>query len=75
MTGVWMGYDDNSPLTGVTGGGLPAEIWQETMTRVQDGLPVRDLPMQRPKAPTPEIESHFEDHFGHHFTCFFKFFA
>lgn len=53
VTGVWMGYDDNSPLAGVTGGGLPAEIWQETMTRVQDGLPVRDLPMQRPKAPAP----------------------
>ena len=24
-----MGYDDNTPLTGVTGGGLPAEIWRE----------------------------------------------
>ena len=31
MVGVWMGYDDNSPLTGVTGGGLPAEIWHEVM--------------------------------------------
>ena len=26
-----MGYDDNTPLTGTTGGGLPAEIWRETM--------------------------------------------
>ena len=34
VTGVWMGYDDNTPLTGVTGGGLPAEIWRETMARV-----------------------------------------
>ena len=25
VTGVWMGYDDNTPLSGVTGGGLPAE--------------------------------------------------
>ena len=24
VVGVWMGYDDNTPLTGVTGGGLPA---------------------------------------------------
>ena len=52
VAGVWMGYDDNTPLTGVTGGGLPAEIWRETMTRVHDGLPARPLPMQRP-APRP----------------------
>ena len=26
MFGVWMGYDDNTPLEGVTGGGLPAEL-------------------------------------------------
>jgi 1A family penicillin-binding protein len=47
VVGVWMGYDDNTPLTGVTGGGLPAEIWQETMTRVNEGLPARPLPMLR----------------------------
>ena len=34
-----MGYDDNTPLTGVTGGGLPAEIWHEVMVRVHEGLP------------------------------------
>ncbi|SDG80559.1 transglycosylase domain-containing protein [Sulfitobacter delicatus] len=48
VAGVWMGYDDNTPLTGVTGGGLPAEIWRETMTRVHEGLPVKDLPMMAP---------------------------
>ena len=51
VTGVWMGYDDNSPLTGVTGSGLPAEIWHETMTRVHEGLPVRPLPMTEPQRP------------------------
>jgi len=55
VAGVWMGYDDNTPLTGVTGGGLPAEIWRETMSRVHDGLPTRPLPMQRPPPrPAPE---------------------
>ncbi len=49
VAGVWMGYDDNSPLTGVTGGGLPAEIWHETMLRVNAGLPARPLPMQTPE--------------------------
>ncbi len=45
VAGVWMGYDDNTPLTGVTGGGLPAEIWKETMIGAHEGLPVRRLPM------------------------------
>lgn len=48
VAGVWMGYDDNTPLTGVTGSGLPAEIWHETMVRVHDGLTPRPLPMVRP---------------------------
>lgn len=45
VTGVWMGNDDNSPLTGVTGGGLPADIWRETMLRIHEDLPARPLPM------------------------------
>jgi membrane peptidoglycan carboxypeptidase len=48
VTGVWMGYDDNSPLTGVTGGGLPADIWHEVMTRIHAGLPPAPLPMIGP---------------------------
>ncbi|MEM6438558.1 MAG: PBP1A family penicillin-binding protein [Pseudomonadota bacterium] len=43
VAGVWMGYDDNTPLTGVTGGGLPAAIWRETMAGVHADLPVRPL--------------------------------
>jgi len=58
VAGVWMGYDDNSPLSGVTGGGLPAEIWAEVMGRVHQGLPARALPMITPEqmprpAPAP----------------------
>ncbi|MCL7465229.1 transglycosylase domain-containing protein [Phaeovulum sp. NW3] len=48
VTGVWMGYDDNRPLTGVTGGGLPADIWREVMLRVEKGLPATPLPMADP---------------------------
>jgi len=55
VTGVWMGYDDNTPLTGVTGGGLPAEIWRETMVRVHQGLPVRVLPMLAPQYMPPAV--------------------
>ncbi len=50
VTGVWMGYDDNSPLKGVTGGGLPADIWHETMTRVLAGRTPVPLPMDAPTA-------------------------
>lgn len=46
VAGVWMGYDDNTPLSGVTGGGLPAEIWKEVMVRIHQDLPVRNLPME-----------------------------
>ncbi|MFN3614726.1 MAG: transglycosylase domain-containing protein [Rubrimonas sp.] len=49
VVGVWMGYDDNTPLTGVTGGGLPAAIWRETMTRLHRGLPAQPLPEIRPE--------------------------
>ena len=48
VAGVWMGNDDNTPLTGVTGGGLPAEIWKEVMMRVHADLPAHALPMITP---------------------------
>jgi membrane peptidoglycan carboxypeptidase len=63
VTGVWMGYDDNTPLSGVTGGGLPAEIWRETMVRVHEGLPLRPLPMidatleRRPPPAPPQAQN------------------
>jgi penicillin-binding protein 1A len=53
VAGVWMGYDDNTPLTGVTGGGLPAEIWREVMERVHQGVPVSPLPMDPPLTQPP----------------------
>ncbi len=55
VAGVWMGYDDNTPLTGVTGGGLPAEIWHEVMLRVHEGVPVMPLPMDIPEPRNPPV--------------------
>lgn len=49
VVGVWMGNDDNTPLTGVTGGGLPADIWRETMVRINEGMPLHPLPMRVPE--------------------------
>ncbi|QIE57460.1 penicillin-binding protein [Pikeienuella piscinae] len=49
VVGVWMGKDDNEPLTGVTGGGLPAGIWREIAIRINEGLPPRPLKTSPPR--------------------------
>jgi 1A family penicillin-binding protein len=61
VVGVWMGYDDNTPLTGVTGGGLPAEIWRETMVRVEQGQPMRPLPARMPAPPVAQLPERFKN--------------
>lgn len=33
VAGVWVGNDDASPMTRITGGGLPARIWKDFMSR------------------------------------------
>ncbi|RYH03936.1 PBP1A family penicillin-binding protein [Salipiger sp. IMCC34102] len=48
VIGVWMGFDDNAPMRGVTGGGIPADIFRETMQRVVAGQQPRPLPMEVP---------------------------
>ncbi len=50
VAGVWMGYDDNRPLSGVTGGGLPAEIWRQAMEGIHADITPRPLPMIDPIA-------------------------
>ena len=32
---VWVGNDDNSPMKGITGGTLPAEIWRRVMEKTR----------------------------------------
>ena len=32
VVGVWVGNDDNTPLNGITGGGIPARIWKDFMS-------------------------------------------
>ncbi|MBX7541008.1 transglycosylase domain-containing protein [Qipengyuania sphaerica] len=33
VVGVWIGNDDNTPLRGISGGGLPARIWRDFMSQ------------------------------------------
>ena len=52
VTGVWMGYDNNTPLKGVTGGTLPADIWHATMEPVLANRQPTPLPMLAPDQST-----------------------
>lgn len=36
--GVWVGNDDDSPMSKVTGGGLPADLWSDIMEFAHEGL-------------------------------------
>ncbi|WP_458096009.1 PBP1A family penicillin-binding protein [Roseomonas sp. WA12] len=44
VVGVWVGNDDNSPMRNVTGGALPARIWQD-FVRNADRAKTTEAPM------------------------------
>ena len=50
VVGVWIGNDDNSPLKGISGGGLPARIWRDFMSQAlgASAAPTRPAPTQLP---------------------------
>lgn len=43
VTGVWVGNDNASPMDGVTGGNLPAQIWREHMQAALVGRPASTI--------------------------------
>jgi penicillin-binding protein 1A len=45
VAGVWLGNDNNDEMKRVTGGSLPAKLWQAFMTDAHAGRPVRPLPV------------------------------
>jgi penicillin-binding protein 1A len=58
VVGVWVGNDDHSPMKGVTGGGLPAQIWRDF---VAQGLAAGLVERVRPPPPPPEPEPETRD--------------
>ncbi|PZO89643.1 MAG: penicillin-binding protein [Sphingomonas sanxanigenens] len=50
ITGVWVGNDDNSPLPGLHGGGLPALIWRDFMTSAVAGAAIPAAPEEDDEA-------------------------
>ncbi len=55
VVGVWVGNDDNRPIRGLTGGGIPARIWRDFMTRAIPAAAPRGSPRPRPEPRLPEI--------------------
>jgi penicillin-binding protein 1A len=51
--GVWVGYDDYTPMAHISGGTMPSAIWRTFMTAASRGLPPRALPGYN-LAPRPE---------------------
>lgn len=49
VAAVWIGNDDNSPIPGLSGGGIPARVWRDFM--------VRALGVSLPPAPVIEEEA------------------
>ena len=58
VVGVWVGNDDNSPLKGVSGGGVPARIWRDFMTQAlgQKSAPKRTEPAADPEGPVQPLD-------------------
>lgn len=58
VLGVWVGNDDAAPMRRVTGGGLPARIWQGVMLEALRGQPARPIPgSATPMAPAfPDLD-------------------
>lgn len=53
VVGVWIGNDDNTPLKGISGGGMPAKIWKNFMGQAIQGKGPAKLPKPA-KTPDPE---------------------
>lgn len=54
VTAVWVGKDNNKPMSRVTGGGAPAAIWRDYMTAALPRLKVQPIPGGQPPPPPPE---------------------
>ena len=57
VVGVWIGNDDNTPLRGVNGGGLPARIWRDFMAQsVRNAAPAARPKLRQQPDPEGPIE-------------------
>lgn len=59
VVGVWVGNDDHSPMNGVTGGGLPAQIWRDFVGGALNAGLVERVRPPPPPPPKPADEEIF----------------
>nr|WP_243395792.1 transglycosylase domain-containing protein [Sphingomonas oleivorans] len=57
VVGVWIGNDDNSPMNGVSGGGLPVRIWRDFMLDALRAGKARDPESRRNDDAAAAIEA------------------
>jgi membrane peptidoglycan carboxypeptidase len=55
VVGVWVGNDDNAPMRGVTGGGLPARVWQSFVAQALQPAATADLVADAGAASRPAL--------------------
>ncbi len=58
VVGIWIGNDDNSPLNGISGGGLPARMWSQFMRSAlgAEAAPPRPVPSPDPSGPVEPMD-------------------
>ncbi len=55
VVGVWIGNDDNTPLKGINGGTVPAQVWREFMMGALPGARIA-APVAKPDdVPVPDV--------------------
>jgi penicillin-binding protein 1A len=57
VAGVWVGNDSGAKMKKVTGGGLPARIWQNFMLAAHRGLAAKSLVIEKPVSKQSEDKS------------------
>lgn len=56
VVGVWIGNDDNTPLNGIYGGGMPARMWRDFMLQATGKAPAASKPRADPSGPVEPLD-------------------
>lgn len=56
VVGVWIGNDDNTPLSGIGGGDLPARIWRDFMSQALGERQAPPRPRPNPSGPVEPLD-------------------
>ena len=57
VVGIWVGNDDNRPMAGMSGGGLPARIWRNFMMQALNLHPLPPVVKKAPDEQPPDEDS------------------